>query len=58
MKKNIFLAALLCMLVTTNQVSAQLIIRNNGHAEIGHDPYDPVPEGLNPSYYNYFLSFH
>jgi hypothetical protein len=53
MKKNIFLAALLCMLVTTNQVSAQLIIRNNGHAEIGHDPYDPVPEGLNPSYYNY-----
>ena len=38
MKKLIFIAALLCMLVTTNQVSAQLIIRNNGHAEIGAKP--------------------
>ena len=32
MKIFIFIASLLCMLVTTNQVSAQLIIRNNGHA--------------------------
>ncbi len=41
------------MLGGTIQVNAQLIIRNSGRAEIGHDPYDPVPEGLNPSYYNY-----
>ena len=53
MKKFLFFAALCCMLATANQVSAQLIIRNNGHAEIGHDPFDPVPEGLNPEYYNW-----
>lgn len=38
MKKFLFIAALLCLLVSTNQVSAQLIIRNNGHAEIGTNP--------------------
>ena len=35
MKKILFIAALLCLLITTTPVSAQLIIRNNGHAEIG-----------------------
>ena len=35
MKKILFIAALLCLLVTSTPVSAQLIIRNNGHAEIG-----------------------
>lgn len=44
MKKMIILAVL-CLLTSASQVNAQLIIRNNGHAEIGHDPYDPVPAG-------------
>lgn len=44
--------AAICLLASASQVSAQLIIRNNGHAEIGHDPYDPVPEGLPFYYYN------
>ena len=35
MKKILFIVALLCLLVSTTPVSAQLIIRNNGHAEIG-----------------------
>ena len=52
--KNLFsIMAVLCLLATANQVNAQLIIRNSGHAEIGHDPFDPVPEGLNPDYYNW-----
>ncbi len=53
MKKILSLAVLFCLLVSASQVSAQLIIRNNGHAEIGHDPFDPVPEGLNPNYYDW-----
>ena len=52
MKKFIILA-LLCLLASASPVSAQLIIRNSGHAEIGHDPFDPVPEGLNPNYYQW-----
>lgn len=44
MKKTIFIAALLCLLVSTNQVSAQLIIRNNGHAEIGTKPSSADPD--------------
>ena len=38
MKKIIYIAAVLSLLVSTNQVSAQLVIRNNGHAEIGTNP--------------------
>ena len=52
MKRLVFLAVI-CLLASASQINAQLIIRNNGHAEIGHDPYDPVPEGLNPSYYDW-----
>jgi hypothetical protein len=53
MKKSLlFVAVLFSLLVSVPQVSAQLIIRNNGHAEIGHDPFDPVPEGLPSNYYN------
>jgi hypothetical protein len=37
MKKFIFLAVL-CLLASASPVSAQLIIRNNGHAEIGTNP--------------------
>ena len=52
--KNLFsIMAVLCLLATAIPTNAQLIIRNNGHAEIGHDPFDPVPEGLNPDYYNW-----
>ncbi len=50
--KKLFVLAAICLLASASQVSAQLIIRNNGHAEIGHDPYDPVPEGLPFYYYN------
>lgn len=48
-----FFLAVLCLLASTSSINAQLIIRNGGHAEIGHDPFDPVPEGLNPNYYNW-----
>ena len=53
MKKLFLLAVLFCLMASVSPVNAQLIIRNNGHAEVGHDPYDPVPEGLNPDYYNW-----
>ena len=38
MKKFLLMAALFCLLAGTNQVNAQLIIRNSGHAEIGVNP--------------------
>ncbi len=53
MKKIIYFLAVICLLASASQVSAQLIIRNNGHAEIGIDPEYPAPEGLNPNYYNW-----
>ena len=52
MKKIKIMAVLFCLLACASQVSAQLIIRNNGHAEVGHDPFDPLPANLNPDYYN------
>lgn len=37
--KNFFsIMAVLCLLATANQVNAQLIIRNSGHAELGTNP--------------------
>ena len=48
-----FLLAAICLLVCANQAQAQLVIHNNGHADIGHDPFDPLPEDLNPNYYNW-----
>ena len=53
MKKIYFILAVICLLASSSQMSAQLIIRNNGHAEIGIDPQYPAPEGLNPNYYNW-----
>ena len=38
MKKTKIMAVLFCLLASASQVSAQLIIRNNGHAEVGDDP--------------------
>lgn len=52
MTKSLFLTVF-CLLASASSINAQLIIRNGGHAEIGHDPFDPVPEGLNPNYYNW-----
>ena len=37
MKKLIYLAVL-CLLASASPVSAQLIIRNSGHAEVGVNP--------------------
>ena len=45
MKKIKVMAVLFCLLACASQMSAQLIIRNNGHAEVGHDPFDEVPLG-------------
>lgn len=36
--KKIFLMAIICLLASASQVSAQLIIRNSGHAEVGVNP--------------------
>ena len=44
MKKILFIAALFSLLVSTTPVSAQLIIRNNGHAEIGTKPSSIDPD--------------
>ena len=49
----LFLLAAICLLVTTNTASAQLVIRDNGRAEIGIDPQNPAPSGLPPQYYNW-----
>ncbi len=38
MKKIKIMAVLFCLLASASQVSAQLIIRNNGHAEVGTNP--------------------
>ncbi len=38
MKKILFLAVFICLLAFANPMSAQLIILNNGHAEIGVNP--------------------
>lgn len=38
MKKTLFLAVIFCLLASASPVSAQLIIRNNGHAEVGVYP--------------------
>ncbi len=35
MKKYLLMAVFGCLLAFANPMSAQLIIRNNGHAEIG-----------------------
>ncbi len=38
MKKTLYMAVFICLLAFANPMSAQLIIRNNGHAEIGVNP--------------------
>lgn len=53
MNRKFYLAALFCLLALSNQVNAQLVIRDNGRVEIGTDPDNPAPPGLNPNYYNW-----
>ena len=43
MKKILFMAVFFCVLATANQVNAQLIIRNSGHAEVGMKPSTTQP---------------
>ena len=38
--------AIICLLAISNQADAQLIIRNNGHVEIGTDPFNELPETM------------
>ena len=52
MKKFIILA-LLCLLASTSPVSAQLIIHNNGNAELGVDPFNYQNPNLNPQVLNW-----
>ena len=51
--KKLFVLAAICLLASASQVSAQLIIRNNGHAEIGHDPTASLLPGQGPMYLNW-----
>ncbi len=44
MKKILFLAVFICLLAFANPMSAQLIILNNGHAEIGVNPSTSDPD--------------
>ena len=48
----IFLA-ILCLLASATPVSAQLIIHNNGNAEMGVNPFDPHNTNLNPMFLNW-----
>ena len=51
--KKLFVLAAICLLASASHVSAQLIIRNNGHAEIGHDPTASLLPGQGPMYLNW-----
>ncbi len=45
MKKSfIFLTAIICLMLASTPADAQLIIRNNGHAEIGVNPFLTDPD--------------
>ena len=43
---SIYFMAIICLLVASCPADAQLIIRNNGHAEVGVNPYEPLPDSL------------
>lgn len=47
MKKIYFLfLAIICLFMAGTPADAQLIIRNNGHAEVGVNPFEPLPDSL------------
>ena len=52
MKKFLFFA-LLCLLASASPVNAQLIIHNNGNAELGEDPFNYQNPNLNPQVLNW-----
>ena len=52
MKKIIFMA-IFCLLASASPVSAQLLIKNTGNAEVGQDNFDPENTALPPAYLNW-----
>lgn len=52
MKKLLFLAVI-CLLASASPVSAQLLIKNTGNAEVGEDNFDPENTSLPPAYLNW-----
>ena len=51
--RKLFILALLCLLASASPVSAQLIIHNNGNAELGVDPFNYQNPNLNPQVLNW-----
>ena len=43
---SIYFMAIICLFMASCPADAQLIIRNNGHAEVGVNPYEPLPDSL------------
>ena len=48
--KKIILLAVICLLASASQVSAQFIIHNNGNAEVGVDNIDYENPGIPPQF--------
>ena len=46
--KKFYYLAVICLLASASQMSAQLTIQSSGRAEIGIDPTDPTH--INPNY--------
>ena len=54
MKKFIVLLTFfVSLLVSTNPVNAQLLIKSNGNAEVGVDNFDPDNTIINPAYFHW-----
>lgn len=51
--KNLIILAVICLLASASPVSAQLIIHNNGNAELGVDPFNYQNPNLNPQVLNW-----
>ena len=51
--KKFYILALLCLLASASPVNAQLIIHNNGNAELGEDPFNYQNPNLNPQVLNW-----
>ena len=51
--KKFLILAVLCLLASASPVSAQLIIHNNGNAELGVDPFNYQNPNLNPQVLNW-----
>ena len=51
--KNLIILAVICLLASASPVSAQLIIHNNGNAELGVDPFNYQNPNLNPQVINW-----